>query len=365
MPKPLPTSVRTVALTLAPLGVLLALAVWSIVFPQSHLLGSTTNSSEANADAGVTEELNVPTDPLLLVPHTARVVLSADLQRLRTSPAIGAWINPPRESGPNAPAVPCELQILAQTQRVLGFASDRTLRDLTAVISTTATAEAVTQCIAHRGEQRTTQSETYRRQSLSLIADTRPAGLLPSGDSQAVVSIGHNLLVIGAAPMVRTLIDRALSNPTVSALNPTLRALEQTLPPSYAVAALAVLSNDDSARVRYPIEALSFALQIEQGIKLSAHIGCGDFDSPRLVADALTTTRTELLGQLRFAAFTRSLQGATVERAAASVTAHAAMSEDDTRTLLLLIRAWIAEGGSPTTLGISDTSVDAGTADAG
>ncbi len=352
MPKPLPTSIRTVALTLSPLAVLLLLAVWSLIAPHSH---STDEQAPVQQDAGQPAVLHTPIDPVLLVSHTARVVLSADLQRLRASSAMGSWLSQ------SAPSAPCELQLLSQTQKIVGFSTDRTLQDLTLLLTTTATVETVAQCLAHRGEHLESRPETYRGQPLTLVASHRPSGLLPSSDARAVSAVGRGLLVVGSTAMVRTVLDRALSQPSTPALNETLRALEQTLAPSYAIAILAALATEDSARARYPLEAVSLSLQINDGVRLKAFVGCGDFDGPRLVADALTQTRGQLLQELRFAAFTRSLQSATIEREAASVSVNARMSEDDLRTVLLLLREWITNDTLPT-LGSSSggASGDAG-----
>jgi hypothetical protein len=267
-------------------------------------------------------------------------------------PSLTQWLSSA------APGAPCALGILAQTHKLIAFASDRSARDVTAVLTTDATVEQIAQCVAQRAPRLAVQPTLYRGQHMLVIAEVREAPLLPSADAQAVVRVGRGLVLIGSAAAAKLTIDRALSAPNESALNPALSALERTLPDGYSIALLALLAQDDGARARYPVEAASLAIQLDRELRVSCFVACADFDSPRVVVDALQSARAELLSELRFAALTRMLQNVQIDRAAASVNLHATVGQSDVQTLLLLAREWITRDASALRPdGSSDASV--------
>ncbi len=308
-------------------------------------------------------------DPLSLAPHGTRAALAIDLARLRADPSTAPLVA--RAAGAEGT---CEHTLVSKVRRVLAFSRSADLGDLAFVFEGTLSRDEVLACArrAREGRAGALVSERYRAVELVRSPSTRARELLPEADPAAIAVLSGGLVLAGPSSAVRAMIDRmyAVQGSEQSGLSPALRALTERLEQGYAIGAAGLVSARDPrwSSVLARVEGVALGVYVTAGAtQVTAVLACDDFDSPRAVADGLVAARADVLGQLRFAAVTRPLRDARVERRATDVRVSLSVSAEELSLIALGARALLDEGEAMLSRGLvppEDASVNERASDA-
>jgi hypothetical protein len=359
------SSTRPAALFALALVAALGLLAWR---------ASARRSQRERPENLATNEVVLPvSDPLSLAPHGTRAALAVDLARLRADPSTAPLVA--RAAGAEGT---CEHTLVSKVRRVLAFSRSADLGDLAFVFEGTLSRDEVFACARREreGRSRALVTERYRAVELVRSPSTRASELLPEADPAAIAALPGGVVLAGPSSAVRAMIDRAYASASAtqggdqSGLSPALRALTERLEQGYAIGAAGLVSARDPrwSSVLARVEGVAVGVYVTAGAtRVTAVLACDDFDSPRSVADGLVAARADVLGQLRFAAVTRPLRDAQVERRATDVRVSLDVTADELSLIALGARALLEEGEAMLSRGLAtpeDASVNERATDA-
>lgn len=301
-------------------------------------------------------------DPVMLAPHSTRLVLAADVARLRAAPSLASFVA--RWTADTA----CEMRIALRMRRIVAFARDATLSDLVFVFDGPVSREELSQCLRNDPRNRTrARSVEYRGFALVQHSVERDPALLPATNVTELVQLAPSLVIAGPSTAVRATLDRALSGVTQTseALIPPLKALTDRLAGGYTFALVSLVDPSSSGRLGAlfaNVEGVAIGASTNERLRAEAILACADFDSPRTVANALAVQQMALSREPELAAVRALIERATIERRAGDVRVTIELSADDVALTFLALRdvsRSLVWSGTDTPRGTAD---DGGTA---
>lgn len=275
---------------------------------------------------------------MLLAPHGTRLVLTADVARLRTAPVLASFFTQALED------TSCAMRIALRTRRIVAFARNATLDELVFVFDGPVSRDDLSQCLRSESHSGTHALATeYRGFAILQHAPQRDPALLPAANVTEFVQLAPSRVIAGPSTAVRATLDRALSGvaQTEEALIPPLKTLTDRLTGGYALSLVTVVEPGSSRRLGplfANVEGVAIGVTASEQIRAEAILACADFDSPRNVANALSDQRMAIANEIDLAQARAIIERATIERRAADVRTTIELSADDVALAFLLLR---------------------------
>ncbi|MFO0562480.1 MAG: hypothetical protein U0269_30970 [Polyangiales bacterium] len=302
-------------------------------------------------------------DPVMLAPHSTRLVLAADVARLRSAPALAPYFAQ-WSADPS-----CQARIATRMRRIVAFARDATLSDLVFVFDGPVSRDELSQCVRDGDRARArARAVEYRGVSLAQHAVERDPSLLPTADVTELAQLTPSLLIAGPSGAVRATIDRALATPsgTSEALIAPLKTLSDRLSSGYSFALVSLVGPRGAGRLESllsNVEGFAVGVTVNDRLRAEAILACADFDAPRSVADVLTLQQAALAREPALAPVRALIERGTIERRAADVRASIDLSADDVSLTILALRE-LARRMAQSSEAPNDASANASASDA-
>jgi hypothetical protein len=276
----------------------------------------------------------VSPDPAALVPPGARGVLLADVTRLRAAPSLARFFGEAR------PGDPCEARLLRRVRRVAIAVADASFESLAVAFAGDLPHEELLACARARQASGDVHADRYRGLARVRIAPRVEPGLLPPASAAEIVYLPGGVVVAGEGELVERMVDRGLATDGGGDVASVTGELLHRVGSGHAVRlALRMPARgrgEGGARAALAhVAGVAAGASFDEGAELELVLACDDFDAPRAVADALDQLRGQLAGELHLPALAAPLRAATIERRAADVRVHLALSTRELDALLL------------------------------
>jgi hypothetical protein len=266
----------------------------------------------------VTRPGELPRDPLAYVPASARTLVVADLRRLREAPATRGWFAPEPGAEPT-----CQEAIARRVHTVALVVPRLPADEFAFVAAGDLTPSDLARCA--RGAEEITRDGF----TLSVVRSRRDGGA-----SGLLAWTPQGVVLVGAAAVVESLLDRGIDAARGHAARPVLDGLRPLVSSDAALWGLHLA--DREAPPDDPLATVSagaLSVTVTDALRADATLRCDDRAHASRLLEHLERLRGAMAPELTQPALRTMLEGARAELDGADVRVHTALDGDGVRAI--------------------------------